>query len=550
LIKELVISNYALIQSLKVNFNTGMTSITGETGAGKSILIGGLSLLLGKRADLNNLKDSSKKCFIEGIFSIEKYNLKSFFESLEIDYDPVTIIRREIIPSGKSRAFVNDSPVTLDVLIRIGQNLIDVHSQNETLFLKTSDYQLEVLDALAENIKAREVFTLRLAEYNKVKLELNYFKVEYEKLNNEMDYINYLKKELDHSNFENISFSDIEDELNTLENIEEIKFHLMKCLQILDHEKIGVKINLAEMISSFKKLNNLTNEFNELKSRIEILKIESEDISLEIESFAERLIMNPERVEYLNHKINMITDLYKKHNVSSVDELIEVKNSLDKKVKISNDLSEKINNLSRIEKKLNLELNQLSIKLNKSRLETIPKLKIEIEGILSDLGMNNAKFNIELKKSKEFLSFGTDFIIFEFSGNNGTDFKILKKVASGGELSRIMLSIKAILSRFKSLPTIIFDEIDTGVSGEISTKMADLMIKMSKHMQVFVISHSPQVAAKGDYHIKVFKESDNFNTETKLKLLSKQERISEIAYMLGGGDNSSTAIEHAKQLLN
>ena len=550
MIKELVISNYALIQSLKVNFNTGMTSITGETGAGKSILIGGLSLLLGKRADLNNLKDSSKKCFIEGIFSIEKYNLKSFFESLEIDYDPVTIIRREIIPSGKSRAFVNDSPVTLDVLIRIGQNLIDVHSQNETLFLKTSDYQLEVLDALAENIKAREVFTLRLAEYNKVKLELNYFKVEYEKLNNEMDYINYLKKELDHSNFENISFSDIEDELNTLENIEEIKFHLMKCLQILDHEKIGVKINLAEMISSFKKLNNLTNEFNELKSRIEILKIESEDISLEIESFAERLIMNPERVEYLNHKINMITDLYKKHNVSSVDELIEVKNSLDKKVKISNDLSEKINNLSRIEKKLNLELNQLSIKLNKSRLETIPKLKIEIEGILSDLGMNNAKFNIELKKSKEFLSFGTDFIIFEFSGNNGTDFKILKKVASGGELSRIMLSIKAILSRFKSLPTIIFDEIDTGVSGEISTKMADLMIKMSKHMQVFVISHSPQVAAKGDYHIKVFKESDNFNTETKLKLLSKQERISEIAYMLGGGDNSSTAIEHAKQLLN
>jgi len=527
-----------------------MTSITGETGAGKSILIGGLSLLLGKRADLNNLKDSSKKCFIEGIFSIEKYNLKSFFKSLEIDYDPVTIIRREIIPSGKSRAFVNDSPVTLDVLIRIGQNLIDVHSQNETLFLKTSDYQLEVLDALAENIKAREVFTLRLAEYNKVKLELNYFKVEYEKLNNEMDYINYLKKELDHSNFENISFSDIEDELNTLENIEEIKFHLMKCLQILDHEKIGVKINLAEMISSFKKLNNLTNEFNELKSRIEILKIESEDISLEIESFAERLIMNPERVEYLNHKINMITDLYKKHNVSSVDELIEVKNSLDKKVKISNDLSEKINNLSRIEKKLNLELNQLSIKLNKSRLETIPKLKIEIEGILSDLGMNNAKFNIELKKSKEFLSFGTDFIIFEFSGNNGTDFKILKKVASGGELSRIMLSIKAILSRFKSLPTIIFDEIDTGVSGEISTKMADLMIKMSKHMQVFVISHSPQVAAKGDYHIKVFKKSDNFNTETKLKLLSKQERISEIAYMLGGGDNSSTAIEHAKQLLN
>ena len=550
MIKELVISNYALIDRLDITFKTGITSITGETGAGKSILLGGLSLLLGKRADLTNLKDPSKKCFVEGVFNIKKYRIESLFKKNNIDYDNETIIRREIIPSGKSRAFINDTPVKLDTLFFFGQNLVDIHSQSQTTFLTNSDYQLDLLDGLAQNFEYRKQFKDKLLTYNKINLELDSFTKDYETLLKELDYISFLKDELEESNFDKIPYSDLEEELKKNENIEEIGLLLKKTLELINNESFGLRNNLSELFLNFNKLNSLSNDFSDLRERINVLKIETDDISSEIESRIERLIYDPDRTDFLNEKINQINSLFKKHNVNSFDELVNVKNSLDKKMEKSNELSLKIESLKKVKLNIFSELEKISFELNKRRNNAIPIFKNQISEILSNLGMSSSKFKIEINKTNKFKINGSDTISFEFASNKGSSFKDLKKIASGGELSRIMFSIKIILSRFKSLPTIIFDEIDTGTSGDISTKIARLMLEMSKTMQVLVISHSPQVASIGDNHIKVYKDSSKNTTVTKLKLLSSKERIIEIADMLGGGSESLTAVQHAKQLLN
>ncbi|MDG2396506.1 MAG: DNA repair protein RecN [Flavobacteriaceae bacterium] len=550
MLKDLVINNYALIENLDVDLDHGLTCITGETGAGKSILLGGMSLLLGKRADLKNLKDPLRKCVVEATFHIEKYNLKPLFNSLSLDYDPITIVRREINPSGKSRSYINDGPAKLEVLNYIGGYLIDIHSQNETFSLINSDYQLEVLDALAKNFSLKKEFKNLLIQFNKTDKELEKLENKKEAYNNETEYVRFLIDELNKSKFEEIDLSLLEDELNSLNNIEEVVSLIKSSYQNINDENIGLIFRFNEILNSFSKLSKLSNKYNNVKERLEILKIEFDDINSEIDKFTDSLESDPNRVEVLTKKINLIYNLFKKHKVNSIVELIKVKNELEKKITNSDSLEKKIEELYIIKNKSHGELLKLSIELNKNRSKNIPKLKNELEEILKKIGMKNARFNIELEKSEKFLSHGTDNIKFRFSANKGSEFKLLKTVVSGGELSRIMFSIKIILSRYKSLPTIIFDEIESGVSGDVSIKIAQLMTKMSKYMQVIVISHLPQVAAKGDYHFKVYKESNKNITETKIKLLSKKERQIEIAEMLGGGKNSLTALEHAKQLLN
>ena len=340
------------------------------------------------------------------------------------------------------------------------------------------------------------------------------------------------------------------EELKINDNIEEIGLLLKKTLEIINNETVGLRNNLYELFLNLNKLNSLSNDFSDLRERINVLKIETDDISSEIESRIESLIYDPDRTDFLNEKINQINSLFKKHNVNSFDELVNVKNSLDKKMEKSNELSLKIESLKKVKLNIFSELEKISFELNKRRNNAIPKFKNQISEILSNLGMSSSKFKIEINKTNKFKINGSDTISFEFASNKGSSFKDLKKIASGGELSRIMFSIKIILSRFKSLPTIIFDEIDTGTSGDISTKIARLMLEMSKTMQVLVISHSPQVASIGDNHIKVYKDSSKNTTVTKLKLLSSKERIIEIADMLGGGSESLTAVQHAKQLLN
>jgi DNA repair protein RecN (Recombination protein N) len=546
----LVIKNFALIDHLEVNFSEGMTSITGETGAGKSILLGGLGLVLGNRADLSTLKNVDQKCFVEATFSIQEYNLKTLFEELDLDYDAITLIRREILPSGKSRAFVNDSPVNLNILQRLGQDLIDVHSQHQTLSLTQSDYQLEVLDALANNKANLDHYQQQLKHYKKVEERLSELTALQDSQKQDLDYSTFLLNELLEASLVPGMLAPLEEEEQELIHAEEIGLSLLKVSQIINEEQLGVEVQLNEVRSALLKVSTLSEKYLPLFNRLESLKIELLDLNQEIQLQAEQIEANPERLAAVKEALQKIYDLQAKHHCQGIEELIAIRESLDQKVQSTAALGEDLIGLKEERDQLKTQVQQLAEVLREKRRETIPSLKKELESLLDILGMPNARFNIDLIPSDRFLLHGKDQLVFEFSANKGSQFGTLKKVASGGELSRIMLSIKAILSRFKTLPTIIFDEIDTGVSGEVSYKIGDVMHQMSQYMQVITISHLPQVAAKGAHHFKVYKETINQSTYTQLKKLKPDDRILEIAQMLGGEEISETAILHAKELLN
>ena len=546
----LVIKNFALIDHLEVNFSEGMTSITGETGAGKSILLGGLGLVLGDRADLSTLKNVDQKCFVEATFSIQEYNLKTLFEELDLEYDAITLIRREILPSGKSRAFVNDSPVNLNILQRLGQDLIDVHSQHQTLSLTQSDYQLEVLDALANNKANLDHYQQQLKHYKKVEERLSELTALQDSQKQDLDYSTFLLNELLEASLVPGMLTPLEEEEQELIHAEEIGLSLLKVSQIINEEQLGVEVQLNEVRSALLKVSTLSEKYLPLFNRLESLKIELLDLNQEIQLQAEQIEANPERLAAVKEALQKIYDLQAKHHCQGIEELIAIRESLDQKVQSTAALGEDLIGLKEERDQLKNQVQQLAEVLREKRRETIPSLKKELESLLDILGMPNARFNIDLHPSDRFLLHGKDQLVFEFSANKGSQFGTLKKVASGGELSRIMLSIKAILSRFKTLPTIIFDEIDTGVSGEVSYKIGDVMHQMSQYMQVITISHLPQVAAKGAHHFKVYKETINQSTYTQLKKLKPDDRILEIAQMLGGEEISETAILHAKELLN
>jgi DNA repair protein RecN (Recombination protein N) len=550
LLTQLSIKNYALINELKIDFSSGLSIITGETGAGKSILLGALGLVLGNRADSSTLKDNSKKCIVEAKVSIANYNLREFFEEVDLDYEDHTIIRREILPSGKSRAFVNDTPVNLSILNDLRSNLIDVHSQHQTLSLSDTNFQFSVIDALAKNASKIESYKKGLIKLKILKKQLEDLKTSQREANQQHDYNLHLFNELNDANLEIDEQEILEEKLEKLNNIEDIKINLSEALEISINEEIGLQTLLNTLENRLSKISSFSKEYKDLSDRITSVKIELDDIVSELEDENENVEFNPNEAEELNDRLQLIYNLQKKHYVNSNKELLEIFEDLSNKI-IAVESSEEVINQKESEiKEVEQKLNELAAKISKARQKVIPSLQSALQSLLSDLGMQNARFSIKVNLKDSYFSNGKDELQFLFSANKGGSFGELKKVASGGELSRIMLAIKKILSENISLPTIIFDEIDTGVSGEISNKIATIMQQMSKQMQVITITHLPQIAAKGNNHYKVYKEDINNTTTTNLRLLNPDERIVEIAEMLSGKEFSETAITHAKELLN
>ncbi len=549
MLRELTISNYALIDYLRVDLSQGFTSITGETGAGKSILLGGLSLGLGKRADFNLVKDKTKKCFVDLVFSVENLNLKTFFSSFDLDYDPITTIRREIIPSGKSRAFVNDTPVNLEVLQKLSNEFVDIHSQFQNHSIIKEEYQIDILDMLAKNQDLINAYINNFSSLKQVEREIE--KLEETKFNmyREKDYNNHLLNEIKTVDL-NESVDLIERSFNKFSNSEEINIILNQIINTVLNENNGVISKLNEVRASIKKIIHISKEYKKIFNRIESVIIELDDIINDVKEESQNVEFNPEMKEILGKKLEKIYSLFRKHNVNSIKDLIIIKEGLEKKVLETETIDVNINKKQERLATLKIKLNALSKKIRRSREKVIPILKGKMENLLKEMGMLNILFKIELQDSKIFLKKGKDNLIFNFSANKGAPLGPLSKTASGGELSRIMLALKYILSNYKNLPTIVFDEIDTGVSGEIASSVGRIMKNMSKNLQVISITHLPQVAAKANNQLKVFKTIKNKKTSTEIKNLNFKERVSEIASMLSGERTAESAYDLAKELLN
>ena len=549
MLKEITISNYALIDYLRIDLSKGFTSITGETGAGKSIILGGLSLALGKRAEPNLVKDKTKKCFVDLLFSLKSLELKNLFNSLNLDYDTLTTIRREIIPSGKSRAFVNDTPVNLEILQKLSFELIDIHSQFQNHFIIKEEYQMDILDLLAKNQNLIEKYTLNFSYFKEVKNKINKLESSRFNMNQEKDYNTYLLNEINSIDFSD-SLDSMEKALKKISNSEEINTTFNQISNILQNEENGISIKLNEVRVSLKKITNISNEYKRIFERIESIIIELDDIVRDVRNENDIMEFNPEMREILSEKLEKIYSLFRKHQVDKLDDLILIKGKLEKKVSETDNIDAIINEEKKKLSELELTLNELSKKISQQRKKVIPVLKSKMEKLLKDMGMVNTSFKIELYDSDIFLNKGRDKLLFNFSANKGGPLGPLSKTASGGELSRIMLALKSILSNYKNLPTIIFDEIDTGVSGEIANCIGRIMKSMSINMQVISITHLPQVAAKANNHLKVFKITRNEKTSTELKNLNFNERVSEIAEMLSGDESAVSAYDLAKELLN
>ena len=550
MLTQLSINNYALINKLSIDFSSGLSIITGETGAGKSILLGALGLVLGNRADLSSLKDTSQKCIVEAKVAISNYNLEDFFNEVDLDYEPETIIRREILPSGKSRAFVNDTPVTLSVLNQLRTKLIDVHSQHQTMQLSDNNFQFSILDALAKNQARIASYKRGFFQLNKLKRELSKLEATQLEANQQYDYNLHLYKELEEAQVKIDEQTILEERLDKLNNIEDIRNNLSEALELTINEEIGIRTLLNTLENRLTKISSFSKEYQEISERVTSIKIEIDDIITELENANESVEFNPNEVEKINDRLQLLYNLQKKHAVNSNKDLITVFEELSEKVGVVESAEEVINKKQEEIDAVLEKLDKVAGLIMKARTTSIPKLIRELHALLTDLGMENARFSIKIKPTNNYFSNGKDELELLFSANKGGNFGELKKVASGGELSRIMLSVKKVLSENTQLPTIIFDEIDTGVSGEVSNKIAAIMQKMSNNMQVIAITHLPQIAAKGSSHYKVYKKEINGVTTTNLKQLTSEERIVEIAEMLSGKNISDSALTHAKQLLN
>jgi DNA repair protein RecN (Recombination protein N) len=550
LLTSLSIKNFALIEKLDIDFSENFSIITGETGAGKSILLGALGLVLGKRADLSSLKNKEEKCVIEAQFDIARYNLQPFFEANDLDFEKETIIRREILSSGKSRAFVNDSPVNLQELQELGEYLIDIHSQHQTRELSEENFQFDIIDSMAGNASEIASYKSLLKKYRSLKTNLTALQSRLQEASKEQDYNSFLLEELLAAKLKSGEQEELESVFEQLNNVELIKENLDRAVSIAEEEQFGVLHNLKEIKASLQKIASFSADYNSLFERITSSSIELDDIVSELGQKAESLMSDPEQLELVNQKLQTIYNLQQKHQVKTVDELLLIQEDLDKKVISVDSLQQEIEQAEKEITESESGLNAIAATINEKRQNAIPVLTEKLVAILELLGMPNVRFKIEVTLSDSYHANGKDDLQFLFAANKGSDFGLLKKTASGGEMSRIMLAVKSILAQYQKLPTIIFDEIDTGVSGEIAHKMGEIMREMSKTMQVFAITHLPQIAAKGNTHFKVFKSVVGDQTLSELKLLSADERVIEIAQMLSGKDISDSAINHAKALLN
>ncbi len=550
MITSLAIENFALIEKLSISFPGGFSIITGETGAGKSILLGALGLALGNRADLSSLKNKEEKCIIEAHFKISGYDLKSFFEANDLDYEDETIIRREILPSGKSRAFINDSPVNLQELQELGDYLIDIHSQHETRELSQANFQFAIIDAIAGNRGLLSEYAAMLKRYKKGKADLDQLESERRNAIKEQDYNTFLLEELLSAQLTPGQQQELESVHAKLNNVEFIRENFEKALSLANDERFGILQNLKEFRTTLQKIASLSGEYKSFSDRANSVFIEFDDVAGELYRSAENLSGDPGQLEIVNQKLQAIYNLQKKHQAVTVEELIAIRDELDNKVLSVSELESRIKVLEAEILGFETRLDEIAGEISTNRKNALPVLSGKLTAILEQLGMPNVRFQIEISDTGQYQSNGKDNLEFLFSANKGSDFGQLKKVASGGEMSRIMLAVKSVLAQYSKLPTIIFDEIDTGVSGEIANQMGEIMKDMSRSMQVFAITHLPQIAAKGQTHYKVFKTVSGQNTQSELKLLSADERVVEIAQMLSGSAVSDSAINHAKALLN
>lgn len=549
MLRVLGIKNFALIEDISLEFTDNFSIITGETGAGKSIILGALSLLLGKRADLNSIRNSKKKCIIEGQFSIGTFNLKSLFDHLDLDYEEETIVRREILPSGKSRAFVNDTPVKLSNLSELGIHLIDIHSQHETLSIGNQDYQYDVLDTVAQNSELKQLYKENYKLLNKLKREFDELKASQIKADEAYDYNVFLLSELTEANLKPGLQEELESTQSKLSHVEELQEKLGQSYQQLDDESVGVVAQLREINLQLRKASQLDPSLEELYQRVESILIEAEDISSETQNQLESLDADPKALEEVNEKLQLIYTLQKKHHVSDIEGLIDVREDLDLQVSVKENAEKE---LQEAESKINTQkekLTKLAEQLYESRLKTTKTITEVVEEMLSELGIPDARLVIKGTLDATFTSKGGDSFEWLFSANKGSEPQDIKRVASGGEMSRITLAIKSLLAQFDNLPSIVFDEIDTGVSGDVATKMGVIMKKMSASLQVISITHLPQIAGMGQQHFKVFKTVQNEKTQTNIQILKNQERIVELAEMLGGDKTSESALAHAQSLL-
>ena len=549
MLTKILIKNFTLIDSLEIDFLSGFTTVTGDTGSGKSILLNALSLIIGKRGSQNLLKDNSKKCILEAEFDLKNFNIKKIFDNNSLDYYEETILRREILPNGKSRSFINDSPVNLELLRTLGEKLIDIHTQHQSLANANNNFFFSLIDSLAEQQNIVKNFNEVLQNFNDDVNQLEKLKRLNTSLNNDNDYFLYLYNELEDANLIEGEQEEIENKFRFLKNAENINSNFSEIHNIL-FSVDGIENKIYSVNNYLENISKYTSEYDDVQNRLKSILLELSDIQSELDNPNIELFDNLTQAGELEARLNLIYNLQKKHSINSISELLEKKDKLKDQLNKSGDIEIDIKELEKSIKKKELFLNELSKKISNSRKKILPKLKLDLEFLLSNLGMKNSSFKFNISNAIKFNQFGSDEIEVLFSANKGIEHDSLFKVASGGELSRILLSIKYILSTNLNLPTMIFDEIDTGVSGEISNCMANMMLEMSKNMQIIAITHLPQVAAKGNQQLNVYKKNQLNTTSTYVKLLSNNERIDQIARMLAGDKISDSALLHAKQLLN
>ena len=550
MLKRLKINNYALIDSIEISFDKGMTSITGETGAGKSIILGGLSMVLGSRIDNSKIINKNKKCFVESEFDLRDQNLVNFFKSNDLDYDDITIIRREVNESGKSRAFINDTPVKLDLLSSLTNKLIDVHSQFNNLNILDSNFIFLILDSLSKNQDKYSVYLNRFKSLKVIERQIDDKKIIRDKLNSDLDYNKFLFNEFDELNFDNLNVEDLDNKVKEGDNIDQIKEILSHINNEFNTSDIGISEKISQIIKSLSKVANTSSRLNDLTQNLSLINENLNQIVNDSESILEDISNSDENIDNFRDTLDKIYSLQNKHKVDSIDKLLKLKQDLANKISSHDNLDLEIEQLEVKVKLLNTDLLLMANKIHDKRKSIIPEFEILMNKNLSELGMEKSNIKIDLSKSDTIQKNGVSEGKFLFRSVKGNHYNELKEIASGGEISRVMLSIKSILSNFTKLSSIIFDEIDTGISGSVSSKVAELMKYMSDKMQVIVITHTPQVASKGDFHFKVYKREENNKVITDVKLLSDKERVNEIAEMLSGDKSNKSANELANELLN
>jgi len=549
MLKNLVIKNYALLEELEMQPSEWLNIITGETGAGKSIMLGAIGLLLGNRADKSTLYNEDTKCIVEGVFTVNKFSLESIFDQKELDYDPVCILRREIAPNGKSRAFVNDTPVRLETLRDIGGQLVDIHSQHDSLLLGDNSFQLQIIDVFANNEELLQTYRKNYQLYRKISSEYERLEAESARIQQEADYNAYLLEELLKAKLDAEEQPLLEEELQVMENAGNIKEQLGVMIMLLSNPDQSVDNMLAEIRQAMSKIAPISAKFEGIHQRIDSCMIELRDICHEAELASDEVVVDFDKADSIRERLDLINKLQKKHHVSSNAELLEIQGRLEEKVEKAQNLDSELLALKKDSEAAYRQMMDSAKALTSSRKSVFNKVCNEIVSLLKNLGIPDASMDVALK-SVEPTDMGVDEISILFSANKGIAPQELRRVASGGEFSRLMFCIKYLLADKTSLPTIIFDEIDTGVSGEIAIKMVNMMKEMAKNHQVISISHLPQVAAKGDSHYFVYKDSSAAKAVSKIKKLSQEERVLEIAKMLGGDNPTDIAFQNAKELLN